>query len=481
MMANIDFNLKFQCNNPYYKKIMLEIKLLGVELCKGSTEDCSAIDSAILMTGLVITILIDTFVVKVNDLIDKYFIPLQGKLVLFSINSAICLLLQYSIIMHIKNSFEAERRSKTSKIKSFYFVSITSLVIVATSIGLLIFQQIYYRYYESWTVTLIIVVSYGTAAVLIAWLAKLFLSWYRSNRNLIVFLYFVSMLGIAFNLVMAATYVSMKVNAKPTQVFEFTGSSGDPSGGRFVIIESVYNISSFIAFFSIWLTTAILMNYYREKLVNVILNWILLTIPIVYFAVTFFYQYTLSTMLTPYMQVDPVTISIFLGALLSLSKPIGGLLFGAAFWNLSKTVKYDRKIRAYMIISGCGIFLIFATNQAVTQIVSPYPPFGLARVTVLNLAAYLMLIGIYNSAIHVSANDNLRKNIRKHAVQSKLLELIGHAEMEREIQKMVSDTIRDQELIDVDKETAFELDENELKRYLDVVIKEVKKGERTPD
>ena len=76
-----------------------------------------------------------------------------------------------------------------------------------------------------------------------------------------------------------------------------------------------------------------------------------------------------------------------------------------------------------MIISGWGIFLIFAANQAGAQIVAPYPPFGLVTVTVLNLAAYLMLIGIYNSATLVLANDNLHKTIRKHAVQSKLLDL----------------------------------------------------------
>ena len=52
----------------------------------------------------------------------------------------------------------------------------------------------------------------------------------------------------------------------------------------------------------------------------------------------------------------------------------------------------------YMIISGWGIFLVFAANQAATQIVSPYPPFGLITVTVLSLAGYLMLMGIYNSA-----------------------------------------------------------------------------------
>jgi hypothetical protein len=40
--------------------------------------------------------------------------------------------------------------------------------------------------------------------------------------------------------------------------------------------------------------------------------------------------------------------------------------------------------------------------------------------------------------------------------------------------KRVSDIIRDQELTDTNKEIEFEMDENELKRYLDVVIKEVK-------
>jgi hypothetical protein len=48
-----------------------------------------------------------------------------------------------------------------------------------------------------------------------------------------------------------------------------------------------------------------------------------------------------------------------------------------------------------------------------------------------------MLIGIYSSATLVSANNELRRSIHKHASQSKLLGLIGHAEMEKEIQKTV--------------------------------------------
>jgi hypothetical protein len=88
-----------------------------------------------------------------------------------------------------------------------------------------------------------------------------------------------------------------------------------------------------------------------------------------------------------------------------------------------------------MFIAEWGIFLIFSANQVTTLIVSPYPPFGLATLTVLNMRAFLMLIGIYNSATFVSANNELRRFIHKQALESRLLSLIGRAEMEKEIQR----------------------------------------------
>jgi hypothetical protein len=168
-----------------------------------------------------------------------------------------------------------------------------------------------------------------------------------------------------------------------------------------------------------------------------------------------------------------------MSAFLSLSKPIGGLLFGIAFWNISKVVGYEKNIKTYLIISGWGMFLIFAANQAAIQIVNPYPPFGLATITVLNIAGYLMLLGIYNSASLVSTNNSLRKSIRKHAIKSNLLDLIGHAEMEKEIQKTVEEIIESQDDLDVYREREIELDEKELRRYIDVVLKEVKREDKS--
>jgi hypothetical protein len=129
-----------------------------------------------------------------------------------------------------------------------------------------------------------------------------------------------------------------------------------------------------------------------------------------------------------------------------------------------------------MIISGWGILLIFSSNQAATQIVFPYPPFGLVTTTILVSASYLMLLGIYNSATLVSANNGLRRSIHKRALESKLLGAIGHAEMEKEIQKTVAQVNRNKYELEKELEEPVELDEMELEKYIEFVVREVRKG-----
>ncbi len=65
----------------------------------------------------------------------------------------------------------------------------------------------------------------------------------------------------------------------------------------------------------------------------------------------------------------------------------------------------------------------------------------------MNITAFLILIGIYNSAVLVSANSNLRRSIYKYALESKLLGLIGQAEMADELQKTVTKITNDKNLV----------------------------------
>ena len=92
-----------------------------------------------------------------------------------------------------------------------------------------------------------------------------------------------------------------------------------------------------------------------------------------------------------------------------------------------------------------------------------------------------MLIGIYNSATLVSANNELRRTIHKHALESKLLGAIGHAEMEKEIQKTVKEVSRDKDELEKELEEPVDLDELELEKYIEFVVKEVRKQAKLND
>ena len=83
--------------------------------------------------------------------------------------------------------------------------------------------------------------------------------------------------------------------------------------------------------------------------------------------------------------------------------------------------------------------MIFASEQAIILVNKPYPPFGLPTISFLGLSSYLLLlIGIYSSAISVSEDSKLRQSIRNSALrETKLLDSIGMAQMEQEIQRRV--------------------------------------------
>ena len=67
---------------------------------------------------------------------------------------------------------------------------------------------------------------------------------------------------------MTAALTSVKLSDKTPHAAEYVGGSGDMSGYKYALLTDISKITSFMSFFSIWLTTGILMNSYREKLIS---------------------------------------------------------------------------------------------------------------------------------------------------------------------------------------------------------------------
>ena len=53
-------------------------------------------------------------------------------------------------------------------------------------------------------------------------------------------------------------------------------------------------------------------------------------------------------------------------------------------------------------------YVIFTSNQATMLINLPYPPFGMATISFVGLSSYLLLVGIYASAVSVAEDTKLR-------------------------------------------------------------------------
>lgn len=428
---------------------------------------------------LSITLLIDTSTIRIYDLINKNFIPIQSKTILFSLNISLCFVFQYFIIRYLQNIIRRDRKSNQINSK-LYKIYTASAILLGGLVGYVIFQEFYNDYYDKYILILIIVISYATSSLFLIRLSILFMSWYKSKRDIIILLYSISISLIAFNLIFTAVITNVSINDRPSMIREYVGGSMNIFFNEYKILSNLQKTSSIISFISIWFTTAMLLNTYKSDLIRKIAYWSILSIPLIYFSINYFSQLIFQNILISYLSLDPVTASIILTIFLSLSKPIGGLTFGIVFWRISKTVSYEKNIKSYMIISGLGILLIFATNQAVLLTIGPpYPPFGLATITILIIASYLTLIGIYNSATLSSTNINIRNSIQKVALDSKLLNLIGRAEMDKEIQNVVRKAINKIEESDDNTQPKLELDEEELKKYVKEMIKLKEEGAKS--
>ena len=161
-----------------------------------------------------------------------------------------------------------------------------------------------------------------------------------------------------------------------------------------------------------------------------------------------------------------------------LSGTIGSILIGIAFLAIARTIRKVQQngiIVDYLAIAGYGIMML-AISIETPMYQAPYPPFGVAASASIGLMCYLYGVGIYLSAISVSEDVKLRQAIRQYVIdESKLLDSIGTAEMEQQIEKAVSKITKEQEEV-LAEQTGVEpsLTEGEVKDYVETVLLEVK-------
>ena len=339
---------------------------------------------------------------------------------------AIVTVTQYYILAFVKHN-NKESRARTGSVNLIHsFVTIAQFLLTGI-IALVILQILIAQEYNTIMLYITLSISYGLWIVTLGLLAKAFFSWYKLRKNLMVLIFALSMVAYVINGVFGL-YSEVDGLAKRSSIIR-TGDVAifpeSPSS-----INDVYQIASSVGYVLTWIATVMLLRPYIEKL-GKLKFWSIMGVTMVYYLISF-PLFSLGYF-TPSENSNAMTnILIF-----SLSAIFTGILFGVAFLSVARTLKIGTPARNYMIIAAYGFLLFYIAGSAFLS-QAAYPPYGLISVSITGLSCYLIYNGLYFSAISVSQDMTLRQSIRKSVMeQSKLLDSMGSAEMERELQKQV--------------------------------------------
>src|SRR5205823_6088154 len=163
------------------------------------------------------------------------------------------------------------------------------------------------------------------------------------------------------------------------------------SGSLTITLNYAYSVSSVISFMLSWVATILILR--NSSTIGKVKFWIVLIFPLAYFLIQFL---PLFSNIIPVISQSEILLSLY-SLIPQYSKVVEAILFGITFWTLARKLGHRSTVKDYMIMSAYGLVLLFASNQAILLVDSPYPPFGLVTISFMGLTSYLVLVGIYSS------------------------------------------------------------------------------------
>jgi hypothetical protein len=155
-------------------------------------------------------------------------------------------------------------------------------------------------------------------------------------------------------------------------------------------IKTMVGVVSGIAYVMNWVGTVMLLRPYIQR-IGTIKFWTIMGVVMAYYIASvplFVLGY-----FNPAGESDAAVMDNIL--IFSVGAVLSGILFGAAFLSIARTLKQGSALRNYMTIAAYSMVLFYVTLQAqVTQ--AAYPPYGLISTACIGLSTYLIYIGLYS-------------------------------------------------------------------------------------
>jgi hypothetical protein len=359
-----------------------------------------------------------------------------------------------------------------------YYISLVTQFVLTLILIAIIIQIVLLQEYATILLIFTEAIAYWSAASISIISAIILFSWFRISKGSYITLIYCIAFG--FN-VYCFLYLPIfeipslvgkdQVITPDSEVVYETDSFLSQEGGIREIFFDIYNYLSTGVFLIFVIGSATMLHHYARKMGR-IKFWVLLLLPLV------FYVGNLVDIIGLYVpQTDDEFFYYYLYS--SLRAVAGGGLLGFAFWSVSNALGPNKAVMSYLRLCAYGFIL---NSVAVVGSISaaPYPPFGIVSMSILTLSTYLIILGLYSTAVSISQDVKLRQYVRKLTRENLgFLSNIGQAQMEREIQSKASDleSVVKEQRIKLEKESGIQssVQEQDIKQYLLEVLQEVDK------
>jgi len=427
----------------------------------------------ILFYIMIPVLLIEVSLSNISDIINTELASTLGIILFVLIYCAVAVTQIFILNIVSKKNKELRRDASHLNIldKAIVIVQYILMAIILFSILQIIFSSFYY------TSLLIIstTISYGTAAFVMGMFSFKLLSWFRSNRSIIVLFYGLGSILITINAVDTIIFFDavllekQQITSAESEVVFAAGFPPDTPMGIVTTTQTYSVISYFILF---WIGTAIILRYNIQR-IGKIKFYVLVSLPLIYFLSYYFTLY--STLNPPTAEPAPSSL-LFLILIFGYAVIAGGVLIALAFRSIAKAVHGSSVVRYYMMLTAY-CFVLFFISASATLLQAPYPPYGIVNVSTVGLSSFLVFSGLYYSAISMSQDVTLRRSVKKStAKELKVLDSIGKAEVDQEVEKKVlAATKHESEVLAKNSGIESSLSDIDIKQYMDEVAKELKK------
>jgi hypothetical protein len=423
----------------------------------------------VLMLVVTVTITIDSEIGYVADFIPEQVSSNIGIFV-FILIAVIFAITQYFILDYVKQ-LNRETRQRVPHLTRLHTGISVAQYLLAVVVAIVILQILFIQQYNIVSLYIVYAISYGLWIVTLAILARAFFSWYRFSKNAVVLIFALSMIAYVINGVAGLFEYSDMLGQQKSiitsvDVAYFPEFSIESIGSQIGVIN---NAASSAAYILTWIGTVKMLYPYIKKL-GKIKFWTIMGVAMVYY-LSIFPLFVLGYF-TPSENVDAMTnILIF-----SLAGLLSGIIFGAAFYSVARTLRRGSDLRNHMIVAAYGFVLFYIAGSASAS-QAAYPPFGIISVSFIGLSCYLIYAGLYSSAVTVSQDTTLRLSIKKSITdQAKFLHGMGSAHMEQELQSTVMEIAKKHSDVLTEK-TGVEssMTESDIKEYMAMVMEEIHK------